>query len=215
MAFFTVLGITALVVGFVVPGLWSFTESVLATAAGLCFAVAIAIVLIEGPVLTREQRGREVAVYRWSIAQTTWEIAGTVAREFAQPYAEPAGVDLYGPERGNWEAFKPLLRTVFRWMQDPTVSARLNWAMSDHEYEESVDSTRLMVRRIVDAMDHKAEYRDQLGPLDLMVSRLKMLAERPLSERDYLERIGEIGDATIDLVEAIRSMYERAAMKQW
>ena len=103
------VGIVSAMVGFVLPWLNSFTENILAGIAVSAFAFAIAVLLIEGPALTRERRLQKViAIAARSVAQINEEISLMVVREIGQYLAGrlDSAIDLYGKERGDWKVFK-------------------------------------------------------------------------------------------------------------
>ena len=98
----------------------SFLENLIAEAIGLLFALGIVVLLIEGPVLSRERRVRDIVEYKRQVFQIAWEIGSQSACDIAQLIAndfEPS-INLYGYERGRWNEFKPLLRAVFRHARD-------------------------------------------------------------------------------------------------
>lgn len=104
-----IVGAVAIVLGFLLPEPDSFLKNILAEVAGLAFALALAVWLIEGPLLTRERRLRKViSIAARSVAQLNEEIALMVVRDVGEYLAgrlEPP-LDLYGEERGDWGAFK-------------------------------------------------------------------------------------------------------------
>jgi len=104
-----IVGAVAIVLGFLLPEPDSFLKNILAEVAGLAFALALAVWLIEGPLLTRERRLRKViSIAARSVAQLNEEIALMVVRDVGEYLAgrlEPP-VDLYGEERDDWGAFK-------------------------------------------------------------------------------------------------------------
>ena len=57
-----VMGVISVILGFVLPELDSFLGNILAGIAVSAFAFAIAVLLIEGPVLTRERRVSSIGV---------------------------------------------------------------------------------------------------------------------------------------------------------
>jgi hypothetical protein len=95
-----IVGIISIIVGFVLPRLDSFPENILAGIAVSAFAFAMAVLLIEGPALTRERRLQEViAIVSRSVAQINEEIALTLAREIGEYLADRLDSD--GGDQGD------------------------------------------------------------------------------------------------------------------
>lgn len=63
----------------------SFLENLLAEAIGLFVALAVIIVVIEGPILTRQKRVREILEYRRQVFQAAGATAPLIARDIAEP----------------------------------------------------------------------------------------------------------------------------------
>jgi hypothetical protein len=79
------VAVISIIVGFVFPGLNSFLQNVLAGIAVSSCAFAIAVLLIEGPLLTRERRLRKViSIAARSVAQLKGEIALSVVTDIGQ-----------------------------------------------------------------------------------------------------------------------------------
>ncbi len=80
-----VVGAVAIVLGFLLPEPDSFLKNILAEVAGLAFALALAVWLIESPLLTRERRRRKlISTTARSVAQLNKEIALMVVRDIGE-----------------------------------------------------------------------------------------------------------------------------------
>ena len=80
-----VVGAVVVVLGFLLPEPDSFLENILAEAAGVAFALTLAIWLIERERLKRERRlNKLVAITSRSVAQLDEVIAITVSREIGE-----------------------------------------------------------------------------------------------------------------------------------
>ena len=98
------VGAIAISLRFLLPRLDNFWENILANVAVSAFVFAVAVWLIEGPLLTRERRlHRVVALAARRVAQLNEEIAITLSREIGEYLAGrlDSNVDLYSAERGD------------------------------------------------------------------------------------------------------------------
>ncbi len=207
-----VVGVISIIAGFVLPRLDSFAENILAGIAVSAFAFAIAVLLIEGPVLTRERRLQKViSIATRSVAQLNEEIAVTLVREIGEYLASKldSNIDLYGEERGNWTAFKPLLRSVFRdASQVPVKDLPKSEPLSKEDYLSFVGSARSFLERVRSAIGADWEIQAQL--LELLEHWNKLNAH--IKEAGYPCNIADekmryatlaaIGDTLIDIAEA-------------
>lgn len=208
-----VAGAVAIGFGFLLPDRDSFLQNVLAEAAGLAFALAIVVWLIEGPVLTRDRRLRKViSMAARPVAQLNEEIALMLVREIGQYLAErlDSNVDLYGKRRGNWAAFKPLLRRVFQNARSVPNKGlpKKNVPLREEDYQSYVKAARSFADRVRSALGSNWEVQAQLleilehwHKLDTCITK----ANCPSTIRDEnmrYEALGYIGDAIIDVAEA-------------
>jgi hypothetical protein len=208
-----VVGVISITLGFVLPKLDSFLENILAAVAVSAFAFAIAVLLIEGPVLTRERRFQEViSVAARSVAQINEEIALMVVREIGEYLASglDSVIDLYGEERSDWKDFKPLLQQVFQCAKRVPEKGLpdKNILLSEEDYRSYVKGARSLVERIRSALgsdwevqSHLLELIERLNKVEECITK----AEYPSTVRDEKMRyaaLGVLGEALIDLIEA-------------
>ena len=190
-----------------------FLENLLAEAIGLLVALAVIIVLIEGPILTRQKRIREILEYRRQVFQAAGATAPLIAQNIAQPIADEfqPPTDLYGPERGKWDEFEPLLRQVFR----QAMAVRQNGLPDydelalDEGYARSIMQACLdMERRSRQAMETNPEFAswDVLGSFDMTLRQIVNHVERaqdldiPSDTMERYREMGELGDLLLDLI---------------
>jgi len=207
-----VVGFISITAGFVLLRLDSFLENILAGIAVSAFAFAIAILLIEGPVLTRERRLQKViSIATRSVAQLNEEIAIMLVREIGEYLASKldSNIDLYGEECGNWTAFKRLLRSVFQDARQVSVKGLpKSESLSEEDYLHYVESARSFMMRVRSAIGPDREVRAQL--LELLEHWNKLDAHikeagyqyNIVDEKMRYATLAAIGDTLIDLVEA-------------
>jgi hypothetical protein len=195
----------------------SFSENLVAEAIGLSFSLGIAVWLIEGPVLTRERRLRQILSYKWKVFQIIWEIGSLLARDIAEPLAgdfEP-GIDLYGDERAKWRDFEPLLREVFRQARIVPEEGLPAYPSVDEKFLHSVfESARSMVSRIDEVIDFEPNLKNEVSRQIIFLHQVDHTIER--AERLVLagklngqyKLIGEIGDQILDVVDIITPLPE-------
>jgi hypothetical protein len=205
------LGCVTVIVGIKLYGPDSFLENVLPGTGVSLIVFAIAVLLIEGSIKTRESRLQKV-VSRASrdVARLNEEIAFTLVREIGEDLASrlDSNINLYGEERGDWTAFKHLLRAVF---QDAgQVSVRglpKSGPVSKEDYLSYVDTARRFMERVGNAIGTSFEVQAQLKELIEHRDRLNdriIEAGYPGSIRDEKERyvrLAAIGDSIIDLID--------------
>lgn len=207
-----VVFIVGTIVGLTSPRLDSFSESILAGLAVSALAFAIAVLLIQGPVMTREHRLQKV-VSRASgaIAQLNEEMAVTLVREIGEYLASKldSNIDLYGNERGSWADFKHLLRAVFQDAGRVSVRAlSKSEPISKEDYVSYVEAARRFMERVGSAIGTDWEVQAQL--LELLEYRERLDArireagypDTIRGEKTRYVRLAAIGDAIIDLVDA-------------
>lgn len=191
----------------------SFPENILAGIAVSAFAFAIAVLLIEGPILTRERRLQKViSIAARSVAQINEEIALMVVREIGEYLASglDSAIDLYGKERGDWKAFKPLLHQVFQYAKGVPEKGlpKKNVPLSEEDYQSHVKGASSLAERIRIALGSDWEVQAQLLELVEHLNKVKECitkAEYPstvIDEKMRYEALGVMGDALIDLIEA-------------
>ena len=196
--------------GFVLFGNRGFLENLVAEAIGVLIGLAVIIWLVEGRVLTRQQRVRETLRYRRDISQAVWEFTHIFARDIAQPLAgdfEP-GIDLYGHESGSWPEFKPLLQEIFRRAMDVSEQGLPRYASLDEEHSRRyMESALIGVERIQEKVEKVPNFdsEDILGSLvfdlELLSSHAKNAVERNLLSNPvsrYAE-VGQLGDLVLRL----------------
>jgi len=207
-----VVGVIFTGIGFVLPGLDSFLENILAGIAVSAFTFAVAILLIEGPILTRERRlQKAISIATRRVAQLNEEIAVVLAREIGEYLASKldSNIDLDGEERGDWTIFKPLLRSVFRnASQVPVNGLPKSEPISKEVYLGFVGGAQSFMKRVCSALGSDWEVQAQLyellehwGKLDARINE----AQYPCNIRDEKMRyraLAAIGDTLIDIVEA-------------
>jgi len=207
-----VVGFISITAGFVLPTLDSFLENILAGIAVSAFAFAIAILLIEGPLLTRERRlQRVISIAARSVAQLNEEIAIILVGEIGGYLASKldSNIDLYGEERGDWTAFKRLLRSVFRDARQVSVNGLpKSQSLSEVDYLSYVESARSFMERVRSAIGPDREVQAQLLELLEHWSKLDAHIQEAgyqhniVDEKMRYAKLAAIGDAIIDLVEA-------------
>ena len=207
-----VVGTVSTIVGFVLPRLDSFPGNFLAGIAVSAFAFAIAVLLIEGPVLTREQRLRNViAIASHSVAQLNEEIAITLVREIGECLATKLRpeTELHGDKRGNWSAFKVPLRSVFQDARQVSVEGLpKSVPLTEEEYLQYVEAARSFMKRVRAAIGSDREVQARLLELLAYWNRLDAQIEEAgyqysiVDEKARYVRLAALGDALIDIVEA-------------
>ena len=205
------LGCVSIIVGIRLSGVRSFLENMLPGAGVSLIVFAIAVLLIEGSVMTRESRLHRVAsMVSREVAKLNEEIAITLVREIGQYLASrlDSKIDLYGGEREDWKAFKRLLREVFQDARQ--VSARglpKSGRISDRDYLSYVGHASRFVERVGSALGNHLEVHAEL--IDLierqrdLISRIQEanLALSMTDEKIRYVRLAEMGEAIIDLIE--------------
>lgn len=192
-------------------GLGDFLPSVLAGIVASALTFAIAVILIEGPLMTRERAlQRVVAIASRRIAQLNVEIAATLLREIAEYLAKKldSNIDLYGDERGNWTAFRRLLQAVADdARQVPVKGLPESEPISNEDYFAYVDAAQRFSERVAGALGTDWEVQAQLIDLvrgqETLNARIRE-ARYPDSIRDEqarYARLAAIGDALTDVIE--------------
>jgi len=207
-----VVGGISIIAGFVLSRIDSFLENILAGIAVSAFTFAIAILLIEGPVLTRERRLQKViSITTRRLAQLNKEIGMILAREIGEYLASKldSNIDLYGEERDNWTDFKRLLRSVFQdARQVPIKGLPKSEPLSEEDYLCYVKGARSFMERVRSAIGSDWEIQAQLLELLEHWNRLDANIKEagyPYNIEDEKMRyatLAAIGDTLIDLVEA-------------
>lgn len=186
---------------------------------GLLIALSVAIWVIEGRVLSRESRRRDILEYRRQVFQIVGEIGFLLAKDIAEPLAnefEPE-IDLYGYERGNWEEFKPLLRQIFRRLRDVRHNGLPPYIGLTEENADSImRACQNMTSQIRERINSRPDFAnfDVLGGLLLAIPRIDDHVDRAyrldLSD-DPIDRyveIGELGELILDMTECITPLSE-------
>ena len=212
-------GIALAGVGFWLFDYASFLENLIAEGFGILIALGVIIWLIEGPNLTRERRVRAILEYRRRVFQIAGEIVSkdtTDMAGFLASILEPQ-MDLYGPERGRWAEFKPLLREVFRRTGNVRQDGLPKYIGLDEEEARSIMTGCLRIReRIKETMDEKSEFAkwEVLGNIPLTLEQMKHAVERaerlellsdPITRYEEIGRLGEYLLEILDTMESIAS----------
>lgn len=205
------LGLVTVIVGIKLYGSDSFLESALPGAGVSLIVFAIAIRLIEGSVMTREHRLQEVvSMTSRDVMQINEEIAMTLVREIGEDLASrlDSNINLYGDERGDWKAFKHLLREVFKDARQVSVRGLpKSGPISKEDYLSYVKAARRFIEQVGSAIGNDWEVKAQLLELIEHRKRLDVTireADYPYiigDEKNRYTKLAEIGDAIIDLIE--------------
>ena len=152
--------VTALVAGWMIPDLWPFTENVFAEAAGLFLALGIAILAIEGRLLThQERRGRVVArmardliqEVSYGINMLPQELAEWLGSELPEPI-EVAQVYQKLEEDGgtDWASTAKLafLRVFDAAKAIPEAGSLHETAVEEQAYRREVDAAEGFIRGV-------------------------------------------------------------------
>jgi hypothetical protein len=206
------LGCASIIVGIRLSGVSSFLENMLPGAGVSLIVFAIAVLLIEGSVMTRESRVRRVAsMVSREVAKLNEEIGITLVREIGEYLASGLGskIDLYGEERQDWKAFKRLLREVFKDVREVSATGlQESGLISEQDYLIYIGSVSRFVERVGSAMGNHLEVHAELVDL---IERQRELnsriqeANRNIGiwdEKIRCVRLAEIGEAIIDVIEA-------------
>jgi len=208
-----IVGTLSIIAGYLLlPRLNSFQENLLAGMAVSVLSFAIAILLIQGPTLTRERRIQKViSIASRSIAQLNEEIAMTLTREIGEYFAstlEPT-IDLYGDERGNWTTFKLLLRSTFQnARQVPVNGLPKGESLSEKDYLNYVDRARTLMERVRNDIGSDREVQAQLYELLRYWDKLEFNINEATYQYNVTDekmryvKLAAIGDTLIDLVDA-------------
>lgn len=205
------LGCVCTIVGIKLYGKDSFIENLLPGAGVSLIVFAIAIVLIEGPVMTRERRLQKVVRMTCrDVMKINEEVAVTLVREMGEYLASRLGstINLCGEERENWKAFKDLLRVVFQDARQVSVRGLpQSGRVSEEDYLSYVDAARRFMEQVGNVLGSSWEVQAELEEL---VEHRKKLNERIIEgnytgsisdEKNRYMRLGAIGEAIIDLIE--------------
>jgi len=205
------LGCVAFILGIKFYGADSFLENLLPGAGVSLIVFAVAVLLIEGPIMTRENRLRKLVrkVCR-DVMQINGEIAITLVREIGEDLASrlDSDINLYGEERGNWADFKDLLRQVFKDARQVSVRGLpKSGPISKEDYLSFIETARKFMERVGSAIGNDWEVKAEL--LELIEHRDKlgrhiMEADYPYiieDEKNRYEKLAVIGEAMIDLIE--------------
>ncbi|MDP2918756.1 MAG: hypothetical protein Q8O43_00855 [Dehalococcoidia bacterium] len=135
-----------------------------------------------------------------------------VVREIGEYLASglDSAIDLYGKERGDWKAFKPLLHQVFQYAKGVPEKGlpKKNVPLSEEDYQSHVKGASSLAERIRIALGSDWEVQAQLLELVEHLNKVKECitkAEYPstvIDEKMRYEALGVMGDALIDLIEA-------------
>jgi hypothetical protein len=205
------LGCAAVIVGIQLYGPDSFLENMLPGAGVSLIVFAIAVLLIEGSVMTRENRLQKVVRKACrDVMQINEEIAITLVREIGEDLASrlDSNINLYGDERGNWKDFKDLLRKVFKDARQVSVRGLpRSGSISKEDYLSFIKAARKFMEKVGSAIGNDWEVKAELQELIEHRNRLG----RHITEADYpyiiedeknrYEKLAVIGEGLIDLIE--------------
>ena len=213
------LGLTLIGVGFWVFEAMDFLENLIAEAVGLTFALAIIVLLVEGPVLTRQRRVRAILEYKRKVFHRGAEIGNLLVIDMAQLITgdfEPY-IDLYGPERGNWDEFEPLLRQIFRSaMEVRRFGVPDRPSLTEEAARSFMKGCEDMAKRTQEIVNSKPDFNkwDILGNFSLSFTKIVHDIERA-EQLDLLSNsteryvaIGELGDSLLEMLRGINSSSE-------
>jgi hypothetical protein len=205
------LGCVAIAVGIKLSGLDSFIENVLPGAGVSLIVFAFVVLLIEGPVMTRERRLQKVVRKACrDVTQINGEIAITLVREIGEDLASrlDSNINLYGDERGNWKDFKDLLRKVFKDARQVSVRGLpRSGSISKEDYLSYVEAARKFMEQVGSAIGNDWEVKAELQELIEHRNRLGkhiIEADYPYiieDEKNRYEKLAVIGEGIIDLIE--------------
>jgi hypothetical protein len=205
------LGCVAAILGIKLYGTDSFVENLLPGAGVSLIVFAIAILLIEGSVMTRENRLQKIVRKACrDVMQINEEIALTLVREIGEDLASrlDSNINLNGEERGNWADFKDLLRKVFKDARQVSVKGLpKSGSISKEDYLSFIGDVRKFMERVGSAIGNDWEVKAEL--LELIEHRDKlgkhiMEADYPYiieDEKSRYEKLAVIGEAMIDLID--------------
>lgn len=205
------LGCVAVILGIKLYGTDSFVENLLPGAGVSLIVFAIAVLLIEGSVMTRENRLQKVVGKACrDIMQINEEIAITLVGEIGEDLASrlDSEINLYGEERGNWAEFKDLLGKVFKDARQVSVRGLpKSGSISKEDYLSFIEAARKFMERVGSAIGNDWEVKAEL--LELIEHRDKlgrhiMEADFPYiieDEKKRYEKLAVIGEAMIELIE--------------
>ena len=196
-----------------------FIENLIIEIIGLLLALGIAVWVIEGKVLTREKRIRDIVRYRQRVFQLVVEIGLQLARDIAEPLASEFDpeIDLYGQEREDWDQFKPLLRKVFSLAKDVRYDGLPPYSCLTKEDADSyMSACREMTERIKERIKEQPDFMELnvLGLLPWTISEIEHLVKRAY-RLDLLDEpisryntIGELGNRILDMTQCTTPLSE-------
>jgi hypothetical protein len=217
-----VIGALAFLVGYL-PW-WSpsaFIQNILAEIFGLGIAFGLAILLIEGRILTQHTRRRKIVT---RAAKSTLELASEIGMMVTWELgtwlvsALGSSVDLYGEQRGNdWDKdIKPLLRLVYGEAEIVTSdSIRHVDALTYEDYRSRIDSVKHFAGRIRERMEANLEVHEILLELGEKVDELDECLTRSMwvtvigSEMERFHALGRIGNTIIKVMETVGQLHSR------
>ena len=193
---------------------WSFLENLFAEAIGLLFALGVILWLVEAKLLSQRERARAIAEFRLQISQAIGPELPMLALEMAQVLADDFDprIDLYGPERGNWEETEPLLRTIFKraWRVNSKAPDRQGFATLEKSKVSSYLTACLTkVDQIRRVLDTKPEFNTWaiLGALEDDLEQIESHVEST-DELDLLddpwERYVEMGELGLEILDMLK-----------
>jgi len=210
-SFAIVAGVALFVIAFV--ALESFWEGLFIEIGGIAVSLGIVVLLIDGPLLSRERRRLKViSMAARSVAQLNEEITLMMVREIGEYLASrlDSNIDLYGDERGDWKAFKPLLRLIFQDAKEVPKKGlpQINASLIEEEYQGYIKGVSSLLEKIRFILGSDWEVQAQLLGLVEHLNKLNNCiakANYPSTIREEgmrYEALGDIGNAIIDLIEA-------------
>jgi hypothetical protein len=200
---------------------WSpsgFTQNILAEVFGLGVAFGLAIILIEGQILTQEARRRRIVT---RVAKSTLEFASEIGMGVTWELGTwlvsilNSPIELEGEERGDdWDKdVKPLLRRVYdeaEKVKEITVPY-----LTYEDYRSYVEGLEDFARRIRERIETNLEVHEMLLELGEKLDELdKCLiqskwANSGVDEIDRYHRLGRLGNNITYLMETIDRLHRR------
>jgi hypothetical protein len=206
---------------------WSpsdFEQNILAEVFGLGIAFGLAILLIEGQILTQQTRRRKIVT---RAAKSTLEFADEIGMRLTWELGIwlvsvlESSVDLYGEQRGNdWDKdIKPLLRLVYDEVERVKEPAMPRVALTCEDYRSHVEALKDFARQIRQRMETNLEVNEMLLELGEKLDELDKCLTRSMwatSAANEVERemerfhwLGSLGNTMTYVMETIDRLYRR------
>ena len=201
----------------------SLWEGTVVEAIGLLAALALAVLLIEGPVLTRQSLTDSLSEYKKEVFLKLWEEVPRAAMAVAEPVAKDLGVASLeaGWRESRWGDLEPTLESVFRGAQDVTEEGIPDVQVLDQVSASTLVAECLKVlREVRRVIDNKPEFEQWyvLGQVETrivnMENEIRQRSE-PQAFEDPLERyrrVGRTGEEMLNLVSDYSSAFDAVSV---